>query len=358
VGSNGEAGLKVAVVGAGIAGSSAARYVAIRGHDVALFEQFEIGHDRGSSHGNSRLVRKAYPDAFYTVCMEEAYPLWAELEQHADRRLLHEVGLLYFGPAHSSDVLSMIAGLREVGVRHEILDHRQAMKRLPGLRLDRDEIGIFTQEAGWVDASGAITANLRVFRSLGGVILPDHPIEWQQLEKDFDAFVVCPGPWIRRFVSAPVRTTMQTFAYVRTDAPCEGPVWIEDGPTGVYGFPSEPDRGDIKFGVHESGPEIEPQILDRQPVQEHLELIEDRARRRFGLDPVEIVMAKGCVYTSTTNEDFLLGRLGDRGFFASACSGHGFKFGPWIGKLLARFVEGEDEPENHPRFHRPGIVST
>ncbi len=99
-------GMKVAVVGAGICGSSAARYIAIKGHDVALFEQFGLGHDLGSSHGNSRIVRKAYPDAFYTHCMTQAYPLWAELERHADQRLLHEVGLLYFGDGVDSLVLN------------------------------------------------------------------------------------------------------------------------------------------------------------------------------------------------------------------------------------------------------------
>jgi len=79
-------------------------------------------------------------------------------------------------------------------------------------------------------------------------------------------------------------------------------------------------------------------------------MIEEIAERRFGIEAPQVAHAKGCVYTTTATEDFLMGRLGDRGFFASACSGHGFKFGPWIGKLLAAFVEGDDEPENHPRF--------
>jgi sarcosine oxidase len=343
--------VKVAVVGAGICGSSAARYVAIKGHDVALFEQFGLGHDLGSSHGNSRIVRKAYPDAYYTECMTRAYPLWSELERHADRRLLHEVGLMYFGHEFATDLLSMIMGLTDVGVPFEILDPAQSAKALPGLRLEKGEIGILTAEAGWVDAKAAIEANIQVLRSLGGIILTDHPVDWERLEQDFDAFVVCAGPWVRQFVDVPVRTTLQTFGYVGLRVQLEGPVWIEEGPLGMYGFPTEPDRMDMKIGVHELGRDVTLSDLDRTPSSEHCDFITEVAERRFGIKDANVHYSKGCVYTSTINEDFLLGRIGDRGFFASACSGHGFKFGPWIGKLLAAFVEGEDEPENYPRFN-------
>jgi sarcosine oxidase len=346
--------MKVAVVGAGIAGSSAARYIAIKGHDVALFEQFGLGHDLGSSHGNSRIVRRAYPDAFYTECMEEAYPLWAELERHADRRLLNEVGLMYFGSSMAPDVVSMIANLKDLAVPYEIYGLQQVQDVMPGFNLANDEIGVFTREAGWVDAKASVEANISVLRSLGGVILTDHPVHWEQLEADFDSFVVCAGPWIRQFVPIPVKCTLQTFAYVQVEEPRSGPVWIEEGHLGMYGFPTEPDRIDFKIGVHELGREVGPSDLDRTPSADHCDLIMDCAQRRFGISSPTIVHAKGCIYTSEANDDFIVGRIGERGYFASACSGHGFKFGPWIGKLMAKFVEGEDEPEAHRRFFWPG----
>jgi glycine/D-amino acid oxidase-like deaminating enzyme len=68
-----------------------------RGHSVTVYEQFVPGHVRGSSHGESRIVRRAYPDVFYTRCMAEAYPLWEDLQAESGEHLLTECGLAYFG---------------------------------------------------------------------------------------------------------------------------------------------------------------------------------------------------------------------------------------------------------------------
>lgn len=339
--------MNVAVVGAGIAGLSAARVLAERGHAVALFEQFPLGHDRGSSHGASRIVRRAYPDAFYTACMAEAYPLWRDLERASGRRLLHECGLLYFGDASSPALRATQEGLASLGVPHEALDAAGARRVFPDLRLESHEIGIWTPEAGWADAPATLTATLDLALTAGARVEPRR-VTRAELETSYEAFVVCTGPWIRDFVPAPVRITQQTFAYVQ--AKVDGPVWIEDSPDLAYGFPS--DSQGLKIGVHRPGPVIDPGEPSREPNPEDLTIIREVAQRRFGLAEPDLQGAKGCLYTNAPNEDFLLGRLDDQGFFASPCSGHGFKFGPWIGRLLADFVDGRDAPENHPRFYR------
>jgi sarcosine oxidase len=169
-------------------------------------------------------------------------------------------------------------------------------------------------------------------------------MDQQSMEDNFDAFVVAPGSWIREFVEIPVRVTQQTFGYVPTSI--DGPVWI-DGSEATYGIPSD-DLGH-KIGLHIAGPEIDPNSPRRDPSKEAMKTICDTARRRFGVEE-PLQNWKACLYTSTSNEDFILGRLGPEGFFASACSGHGFKMGPWIGKLLANFIDGADSPENYPRF--------
>src|SRR6185503_18757671 len=144
--------MKVGVVGAGIMGASAARFLAKRGHEVVLIEQFELGHAMGSSHGRSRIVRKAYPDPFYTEIMQEGYPMWAELQSESGREVLHECGLMYFGPADAQNVRTMIAGLKSLSVPFQVLDPRDAQRVFPALSLDDGEVGVYTPEAGWVQA--------------------------------------------------------------------------------------------------------------------------------------------------------------------------------------------------------------
>ena len=358
----------VAVIGAGIHGLSATRALAERGHQVTLFEQHPLGHDRGSSHGASRIVRKAYPDAFYTEHMLRGYPLWAELDAAVGGGILHEVGLLYFGAVDSPAMVSLEQGLRELKVRHELYGPTQAGKAIPGLRLQEGEAGVFTPEAGWVDAAKALTATWNLAQRAGArlrearvVGIADESsndnlqstISLESLEKGFDKIVLCPGAWITKFAQVPVRVTLQTFGYL--DRHQGGPVWIEDSPDNLYGFPTEPNGDGVKIGVHSYGPEVHPDDESRTTSPEALDKIRALGHRRFGEGAARVYRDKSCLYTNTPNEDFMLGRIGENAFFASACSGHGFKFGPYIGKLLADFVEGRDEPENHPRFFWSGL---
>lgn len=340
--------MKVAIVGAGVQGASTAWQLSKRGHAVTLFEQFPLGHDLGSSHGDSRIVRRAYPDAFYTEIMQEGYPLWYELEKESGLKLLYECGLLYFGDADAPNIQGVIQGLEDLGVKHEVLDHKTVLKVFPELLLKDQEVGAFTPEAGWVHASLAIRTMIELAQAKGVEVRQERVNDIDVLKKSFDRIVLAQGAWINQFLRLPVLATIQTFGYLSGEH--YGPVWIEDSPHNLYGFPSEPWGPGIKIGVHYKDNPFDPDQELRDPAPGAIELIEDFARRRFASDLPSVTRAKGCLYTNTNDEDFLLGRTDEQVFFVSACSGHGFKFGPWIGKTMADLVEEKSAPENFPRF--------
>jgi monomeric sarcosine oxidase len=341
--------LKVAVVGAGIHGASTARALSARGHKVTIFEQYHFGHDFGSSHGNSRIVRRAYPDAFYTKIMQDAYPLWHELELETGKKILYECGLLYFGPKTSEHIQSVAKSLESLQVPHEVLDRQGVRKVFPDLTIEDDEVGIFTPEAGWAHASLAIEATLELALRKGIQVRRQRVNDLADLKKEFDRVVLCQGPWASQFFDLPVVVTLQTFGYIAGEH--YGPVWIEESNYSIYGFPSEPWDGGIKAGVHYKDIPYNPDDPARDATDGAIQLLKDFAYKRFQMDLPRIKRAKGCLYTNTANEDFLLGRVDEQIYFVSACSGHGFKFGPWIGRTMADLVEETKQPADFPRFN-------
>lgn len=337
--------MKVAVVGAGIMGASTAYALSLRGHETVVFEQFERGHARGSSHGSSRIVRKAYPDPFYSKIMLDAYPLWHELQARSKRPILHETGLLYFGPETSENMRSQARGLNDLGIEHAVIHEVSSIGI--GLQIPEGSIGLYSKDGGWVHAENAVLALLEGAEAQGAMVVREQVRSLTELAH-FDRIVLCCGAWIQRFINLPVNITLQTLAYFEGEF--EGPVWIEDGPNNFYGFPSEPGATDFKVGVHRPDREIEPDDSLREPSEEYIDLMK-HACVRLGLsDRPRLTRTVTCLYTNTACEDFLIGKIDTRTVFASPCSGHGFKFGPWMGRLLADILEEKVQPEQYPRW--------
>jgi len=342
--------MRVAVVGAGIMGASTALALTDRGHRVSIFEQFDINHKQGSSHGRSRIVRKAYPDPYYTELMVEGYPLWYQLQTRIPERILFETGLIYFGDRGSQNMDSLVTGLRANGVHQEELTADSMRGVFPELKLRDDEVGYLTREAGWVRAEMAVRESVRLAIAQGAT-LTQKVVAPQRLLQDHDVVLVCAGAWSKAMFDLPVKTVLQTFGYLQVSAPHQGPVWIDDHEHNIYGFPSEPGSSTIKFGVHSDGREIDPTGSNRDASLEHIELLKDFARQRFSIEDPVIEEVTTCIYTRTATEDFLFGEAMPGLFFASPCSGHGFKFGPWIGERMADFAEGKSHPRDFPRFY-------
>jgi sarcosine oxidase len=344
----------VVVVGAGAMGSATARAAAGRGARVALVEQFRPGHDRGSSHGPSRIFRLAYRDADYVPFAQQALRAWRELEAEADTPLLTTTG----GIDHGSDaaLADVETGLRAAGVPFSRLSSSQARERWPGMRFEGD--AVWQPDAGVVNADAAVAAMQQRALHLGAHAFFDEPVVDLRLsgsgvevltsERTLVATVavLAAGAWLPRIVASlpaaaelpPLTVTQEQPAYFPA-APDGWPAFVHHAETpdegaAHYGLLT-PGVG-LKVGEHGSGVRVDP---DRRPPAD-----DERVRRLSayvekwlpGADPAP-ARVDTCLYTTTPDERFILRRFGAV-IVCSACSGHGFKFAPAVGERVARLA--------------------
>ena len=320
----------VAVVGAGIMGSAAAYTLARDGHDVTLYEQFEVGHTHGSSHGRSRIVRLAYPEVEFVELAKESFAGWRELEREAGAELLELNGLLELvdDPAQGSS-----AALDAAGAEYELLSPDAARGRWP-VGVPEGWSALFQPEAGIVRADLAHRAYVDRAVARGAELRERTRVEGLE-DVDAEAVVVTAGPWVSSFFpDLPVHTTRETVAYFRREGdPLPSVVQLDPVTRGhaMYSL-HDPVHG-LKAGAHHAGARVGPDD-QAEPDPALVERIADWVAGTYlDADP-DPVGVETCMYTTTPDEHFILERRG-RVVIGSACSGHGFKFAPAIGRRLA-----------------------
>ncbi|MEY9838261.1 FAD-dependent oxidoreductase [Streptacidiphilus sp. EB103A] len=360
------ADVEIAVVGAGLMGTATAWAAARRGRTVALLEQFRLGHDRGSSHGSARIVRRAYADPLYVTMTGQAMALWRELEQESGRTLLRITGGLDHGSRRRPDRIAAV--LDACGVPHELLPAAEAGHRWPGLRFDGPVL--HHPEAGTVDPAAAMDAFAALARRGGADIRDGTPVRRIGVEADdlvrletatgtltARTVVVAAGAWTRDLLDGLVPlpeltvTQQQVFHFPRRDpATAPWPVIVHKDALSTYSLPGGRDGGPDdgrKIAEHDAGPRTTAAGRDGR--------VDPAARDRItayvrdwlpGLLP-EPFNETTCLYTSTANEDFVLDRVGPV-VVCSSCSGHGAKFAPLIGEYAADLATGRPGPD--PRF--------
>ena len=351
----------VIVVGGGAMGSSAAAELARRGHAVTVLEQHEMLHPRGSSHGTSRIVRLVYADPFYVRLAMAARPLWDELQQRSDLDVFRRTGGVDHGPR---ELLEPFAeALDEAGARYEWLTADEAARRWPGLRFD-DSV-LFQPDAGVAHPDHTLTilqrdavahgaswhANTRVDaieESTEGVsvVAGNRTFTAEQV-------VLTAGVWSHRLADLPtdIAIQVQPAHFVPVNPSAAWPTFIhrrvdEHGQPmpEAYGLPS-PDG--IKVGFHGGGKVVDPDDRDFAIVADEVEDLRTYVDEWVpGVKPATLDSGT-CLYGGLAEDDFIIDRT-DRMTVAAGFSGHGFKFVPLVGRMVADLVAGSATPE--PRF--------
>jgi sarcosine oxidase len=320
--------MRIAIVGGGVMGLAAARALARRGAGVTLYEQYEIGNDRGSSHGTSRIFRVSYPQARWARLVLEALPLWRELEEESGETLLQPGGTLDLRPPREN-----VDALAAAGARHELLDPAEIERRWP-IRAD-GEHGLYQPDGAVIRADRAVAAFRAGAESAGAELHEGTRIERVE-ELEADRVILTAGAWAQRFAELGVEPTAETigFAHFADSGYPAVMDWAESGDGRAFYGLAAPGTG-VKGGLHKSGSPAAPDVR-AEPDPVLLERIGAWLEHRFD-GAVGPVSGDTCLYTNTSDDEFVCEARGAL-VVGSACSGHGFKFAPLIGERLARLA--------------------
>jgi sarcosine oxidase len=338
----------ILIVGAGVMGAATARALRRSGRKVVLLEQFSPGHQRGSSHGRTRIFRYSYPDPAYVRMAQRSLRLWRELESDSGDRLLTTTGGLDLG----SGVEANAAALADSGASFELLDGRDVARRFPQVHVAPGEQALFQPEGGVIAAGRSVAAFLRVALAAGAELIDRQRVTRLEVRDEsvraltehaiFEApvAVVTAGGWARPLLATagielPVRVTRETVAFFELMGEPPPPL-VEWGTPSAYSLPS-PGQG-IKAAQHIAGPETDADD-EGGPSSASVQIVTEWIRRRFPNTSDTPHLIETCLYTNTDDESFVLERHGPV-VVGSPCSGHGFKFAPLIGERLANLAEG------------------
>jgi sarcosine oxidase len=364
----------VVVIGLGAMGSAALCALARRGAHVLGIERFAPGHDYGSSHGGTRVIRLGYFEhPSYVPLLRRTYELWRELESASGQELLHVTGIAEIGPPDGTVVPGTLLASRTHGLPHEVLKAAALMERFPAFRIPLDFVGVVQPDGGFVAVELAIEAQLALAKTAGAEVRTGMTVQAIAPRRngvririgersiDADTVIVSAGPWVKRLLpDLPVqlRVTRQVMAWFQPRdaalfAAGRFPVFVLESRHGVhYGFPPH-GTDSVKIAKHHHGNEtVDPDRHDRAISAADESLIRPVLADHIPAANGKLMAAKTCLYTVTPDGDFIIDRMpgAPNIIVASPCSGHGFKFAPVIGEILADLATAGTTGHDTSRF--------
>jgi monomeric sarcosine oxidase len=356
----------VAIVGAGVMGAAAACELAREGARVAMVDQSLLPNPRAASVDHSKVFRFAYPDPLYVKLAVDSLNRWRKIESETGTRLLTQTGALLIGKREPSFETECYEAMRSLGLESEKLDSRQASARFPQFNSGAFAYGVYDPSGAILHAETAVRALIDLARQRGVEILEgERVIEARQAgsrvsivtesghEIECERAMIASGPWSRKllpFLEDKLTTTRQEIVYFEPGPeqsnssplsfePNRFPIFLELE-SGFYGFPVH-HAGAMKIANHHKGAEVDPDSAEHHVGEQFIE----RCRAFFaefipGLADARVREARVCIYNNTPDDDFIIdwhpqldGVLVVTGF-----SGHGFKFGPTIGRIATELL--------------------
>lgn len=366
------------VIGAGAFGGWSALHLLRAGWQVTLVDAWGPGNARASSGGETRVIRATYGGSrLYTRMAVESLALWKEHEKLADRRLFHQTGALWMASGDDVYERAALPVLAAEGVAHERLTAAEAAKRWPQIAFDGVEYCLWERDAGYLMARRACETVLEQFQKEGGeyrlAMAEPGKIAGREMSgivtrgrdaretagetpaPHADAYVFACGPWLSKLfpgLGALVRPTRQEVLFFGvpagdaryTDAAM--PVWIDNGQRLFYGIPGNEWRG-FKLADDTRGPDFDPTSGERRVTEAGVAAAREYMAMRFpGMRGAPLVESRVCQYENSPEQDFILDRhpQAENAWLVGGGSGHGFKHGPAMGKMVANAVTGKEAP--------------
>jgi sarcosine oxidase len=379
--------IDVIIVGLGAMGSAAAYQLAQRGKRVVGLERFTPAHDKGSSHGGSRMIRQAYfEDPAYVPILIRAYELWERLGQDTRTNLLHLTGGVMIGSPSSPLITGSIRSAREYQLPHEVLDRREIQRRFPPLIAAAGEVALYESRAGYLLPEECVRQQLGEAARYGADLHFEEPIKsWTAHNRGEGVtvttgkgthraqhLIVSCGAWAPQLLAdleLPLVVTRQVMFWldpiggIEPFLPDRFPVYMCAPEHGyiLYGFPSIDGKdGGVKVAIHGSDEVCTPDSIDREVRETDVAGIRARLVARIPVLNGALLKARTCMYTVTPDENFVICKHPRYSAvtIAAGFSGHGFKMASVVGEILAELVtEGTTrhniELFSYRRFNSP-----
>ncbi|MGC2299109.1 MAG: N-methyl-L-tryptophan oxidase [Acidobacteriaceae bacterium] len=384
----------VIVVGLGAVGSAVLCQAKQSGASVLGIDRFHPPHEFGSSHGETRITRQAIGEGLQFVPLVlRANVLWRDLEAATGKQLLVQDGglILTDHPTHGPGAAffqQTVEAARQFTIPHQILSSAEMRDRFPQFAFPDEGAAYFEPGAGYLYVEKCIEAHLELALQKGAAIhggeivnsiVPSSRHVVVQTDKNSyvaSSVVLTPGPWMPDWaarISGLPASTFQIYRQIlywlsigqrrHLFSPERMPVFIWSSAAqekNIYGFPSL-DGESLKIATEQfdstTDPDAPPIDIGEDQVRSfHQEFVQ----KRFPDVTARDVRTASCFYTQTANHSFVIDQAtdSDRIWFASACSGHGFKHSPAVGEALAQKALGQQTVLDLSPFARSRLVAS